>query len=275
MQNKMTTRKVKIGKKEAQELLENNTDNRTLRVGYVSQLAKAMQNGDFVDEFASLIIVDIDGVLRNGQHTLSAIVKSDTVHWLNLVENAPADSYKFIDQNLARAFSDGAGLYTPNATYQASVARMLMREEQGSAHPNTMGEHYARFSQAEILDYIENNPEINITYQRARRIGRQLGVSPSTVGFCEVMFWRYDEDKAEAFMDALDTGANLKQGDAVLALRQRLLSSKDDKNKATRNKTKLAYIIKAFNYFVAGRELRCLKWNEKSEGMPKVGAIVR
>jgi hypothetical protein len=86
---------------------------------------------------------------------------------------------------------------------------------------------------------------------------------------------RYDEDKAEAFMDALDTGANLKQGDAVLALRQRLLSSKDDKNKATRNKPKLAYIIKAFNYFVAGRELRCLKWNEKSEGMPKVGAIVR
>jgi hypothetical protein len=60
----------------ASSLLETNSNNRNLSKGTVEAYANDMLAGNWDESVGDAISIDTDGVLRNGQHRLSAIVLS-------------------------------------------------------------------------------------------------------------------------------------------------------------------------------------------------------
>lgn len=64
-----------IGVKEAADYLQYNTNNRPIRQSHVDHLADEMLSGRWKFNGES-IIFDDQGVLRNGQHRLTAILKA-------------------------------------------------------------------------------------------------------------------------------------------------------------------------------------------------------
>jgi hypothetical protein len=86
---------------------------------------------------------------------------------------------------------------------------------------------------------------------------------------------RYAQEmKADEFFTTFQSGLNLKAGDPILMLRNRLISSARDKvNKITRE-AMYAYTVYAWNAFVEGKQLRGFSY-KPAEPLPEILGLGR
>tara|TARA_R110001592_G_scaffold332928_1_gene616567 strand:- start:94 stop:1026 length:933 start_codon:yes stop_codon:yes gene_type:complete len=94
----------------ANTLLKNhNTNNyRKVKEQRVELYASTIKRGEWLPE-ASTIVIDVNGVLTNGQHRLLAILKSGTAIDMIIVRNADPRSRYVIDDHMPRSMSDHVG----------------------------------------------------------------------------------------------------------------------------------------------------------------------
>jgi hypothetical protein len=108
--------------------------------------------------------------------------------------------------------------------------------------------------------------EVGVEWVNPTLAAEWLG-SPSTLAFCRFVCDRDNADRVDGFFDPLVSGAKLDTGDPALALRNRLLN-------ARMNRQKLGYEIvgltlKAWEQYLGSQEVRSLRWST-SEGWPPV-----
>lgn len=110
--------------------LESNGDNRRLSKPTIAAYASDMLSGNWDENVADAIAFDADGILRNGQHRLHAIVESGvTIHsWV--CRNVSSDG--IYDNNRKRSNSDQITIMCPNlesvykTTRYISIARTII-----------------------------------------------------------------------------------------------------------------------------------------------------
>lgn len=243
-------------------LLERNPANRKIKPAKVQNYAHDMKNGAWKFNGEPIIVAN-DGLLNDGQHRLAAIVDSQLPQKMLMVFGVERDTRDTLDQGVARTAGDylsmgGHG----NTTRLAATARAVWQwRTYGFVHSMT------RFAptRSELLQTVVENPGIERSLNFVLRPNVNLLGSASAVGFCHFAFSTINKAQADYFMDALIDGANLKAGDPILAVRNRLITDRSILKMAA----KVELLFRAWNahrlgqtrvlYRVSGGELPLLE----------------
>ena len=118
----------------AKEFLENRgfENNRPIRNGKVGLLATKIKTGRYKDNGMPSISVAKDGKMRNGHHTLNAIIRANCSVRLRVAWNIPNDTYETFDTGSVRSAADIlAGSGHTNVHALAALLRPVIRWERG------------------------------------------------------------------------------------------------------------------------------------------------
>jgi hypothetical protein len=257
---------------DAQKFLDEKGPNRPLTESKAVSTAEEIKSGCFAENGES-IIFDENGRLLDGQHRMRAIVLANKPIVSLCVFGIPRRHFVTIDGGRKRTAADAlATKEYKNAVISASVARQLFiyKNVSGSIAP---GSAIPKISNKDILDTMKKNPDIEdaVSFVLSLPALRKI-ISPSTTAFCYLMASRQNATKAEEFFSKLASGEQLKTGSPILTLRNRLVGLVGEKHKITTVEL-VAITIKAWNAFIAGRQMKLARWygKTKNESFPRFG----
>jgi hypothetical protein len=250
----------------AAQLLELNTANRPISTPQVKKLAKAMAKKDW-RLTGQTIVVSKGDVLMNGQHTCKAVIDSGETIYVAVAYGVDDAAFDAMDDTKKRSAGDVlAVMGEGNAHVLGSIlAHLQQYEERGS---NGLGYAPIR-SNTDTSQYLAK-------YSSVRRFAKRrlLGDIPSrdgVVGACLYLFHQANESKAEDFWSLIRDGG-CKRGHPIFALASRLSRDFRD-SKTITDREYFAIVIKAWNYFLSGRETAALTWRQggdSPEPFPKI-----
>ena len=141
----------------ANSLLETNTENRKISKGTVEAYANDMLAGNWDETVGVAISIDESGILRDGQHRLSAIVESGVAIHMWVCRNVSSDG--IYDNNRKRSNADQIMILRSDfdnvykSTRYISVARALIVQEKNPL----IGRRTV--TPKEIIDFTEEHKE--------------------------------------------------------------------------------------------------------------------
>lgn len=130
METKMTMNYELITPERAETLLETNTENRKISPGTIQAYVSDMLSGNWDETVGDAISIDEEGILRNGQHRLTAIVQSGVSLHMWVCRNVSKDG--IYDNNRKRSNSDQISIICSDlesvykSTRYISIARALI-----------------------------------------------------------------------------------------------------------------------------------------------------
>jgi hypothetical protein len=129
---KIETKLIKITPDIAKKYLERNTENRKLRPSWVTTLAQAIKNNEFITTHQS-IAFSKSGRLLDGQHRLHAIVLANKPVDMFVTANLDEDAFHAIDCGIKRNIGDLTGLQPKTAELCRLFAYLIFRTGKGKA----------------------------------------------------------------------------------------------------------------------------------------------
>lgn len=138
-------------------LAQNNGKNRSLSNGTVQSYANDMRSGNWESEVGSAISFDSDGILRDGQHRLAAIIQAGVGIWMWVCWNVSSNG--IYDNNRRRTESDQVSIIKPDfesfyrSTRWIAIAKVMIRQI------NSPDKNTRRVSPKEIIDFTEKHKE--------------------------------------------------------------------------------------------------------------------
>ncbi len=246
----------------ADRWLDVNVGNRNLRKEVVDKLARDLKNGRFLEN-GDAVRFAANGDLIDGQHRLHAMVESQTPAWLLVVSGLPATARDTVDDGAKRTMADRFTFHgEPLPATLAATVRKAILWEQGHR------QHSGRFqpSALESFQFLSDNPDLRDAARAADHYRRAKLLPTSTIGLTWWLLNRIDTDKCGEFFDRLGDGAMLPKGHPVLTLRNRLADINSRPGR-TPERHVTALVIKAWNYFRAGKTLTALRFAE-NENFP-------
>jgi hypothetical protein len=240
----------------AESCLLRNAGNRKVRLPHVKRLSKIMLNGGW--KLAQPLLWD--GSLEEGQHRLWAVYLSGaTIDTTLMVVPKQEQLFAVIDTGKGRSASDA--LYTAGSNGQsvavAQAVSLLWRYDIGGLGISKQPKVRA-MENIEVLNYAKERPEITSTahliagsHPRAATVIGHKGVA---VAFGYMLVKIFDEDALNEFYAPLGSGANLRELDPILALRDRLTRVGEDDEKMDAPH-RLALMIRAFDLHRKGLQV--------------------
>jgi hypothetical protein len=251
----------------AQITLDGGAKNRRRRE-FRSQRIAADVTAGFWRENGESLIFDEKGKLMDGQTRLRACVIADKPIVAYCVFGVPYKFFPSLDQCAPRSGSDLSGLLGfahENCVSAVAKLGILYAEKKIT----TTGKSQ-QIGNDRLRIYLDRNHDRLITAVSAaqtRRKGIVKLLPISLAAFVHYMVAKNHPDKVEEFLDKLSSGENLRKGDALLLLRERMKDLAGQKHILLRS-DKLALLIKAWNSFLAGTTVKVLKWNGDVEQFP-------
>lgn len=246
----------------AEQWLSLNTANRKLSDKIVAKYAALMKDGQWHYD-GSPIRFDVKGELIDGQHRLWAIIESGTTQEFLVLTGLRTEAFATIDTGKARNFADILSIAHPELgqfTSHASVTKLIYQWERGARGSQLLANRSEVISPEVLLEYLEANQEAIIEANLVgRRISQRVPIVTGSVG--ALTYWvlsDIDEDDCEDFLDKLISGAGLAEGNPILALRNFFYRSASVKNQRVPADVQIAVIIKAWNAYRQGREVRVM-----------------
>jgi len=243
----------------AAKLLEQNTVNRLLSPARVNALADAIDRDGWLAD-ANPIKIGEDGTIIDGQHRLYAIVKAGKAITCLLASDVPIIARMSVDTGRPRSFADYLRMNgIVSATDVAAVARFLHWYRHGTnkvMHMDTV--QLWEFYQANTDLITDSVGRGKSTYRHVRSIQR------SVMAVAWAIFSEIDRDEAEIFWSQLRGEATPSSAANALCTfgTFRQLSAGHYEQRYS-----LAIVIKAWNAFRRGAEVKNLVWkagaNEK------------
>lgn len=264
--------KVKITPHIATQILEMNIGNRRVDDYLVKNYAQQMRKGDW--EFTgNPIMISRTGKLLNTQHTLYAIVASQTTQVINIQTGLLDKIFDVLDTGKNRTPADVLSIkgYANPGTLQAAV-KLIKSYYAGKMERNSKGlGRHERMTNHEVLKWLEGETNELITecvsegqslYSKCR-----IFSSPTYAAFLYI-FSKKSREEAREFFTKLATGESLAKGSPIYALRNRITNLKLS-NKFMAPEEKYALIIKAWNFCRDKKTIDRILWTEE-EDFPKV-----
>lgn len=131
----------------------------------------------------------------------------------------------------------------------------------------------AKVSNRDVLDfYYKHESKIDSFVNLGSKLYDLSGRILSASEFAAYMFLFHEKHSEEAgkFLEKLALGANLSRKSSIFHLRAKLTQSKYDKQKRLNARVKKALVIKAWNYYRIGKEIKILKFDPSRQDFPKI-----
>lgn len=264
----------------AAALLEHNTRNRHISRPRVSALAQKITDGQFKLTGQAHVIVGSDGVLLNGQHTLSAIVEAGIAIPTVVSRGIDPLAFDAIDTGLKRTAGQVLAMdgRQDTATLAASIRNSLIVEQMtrvdgGWSLPNNARinneDVFAEFNRDQVgWSWAANVAQV---YSGAARKSGLL-LMPSPIG--TFAFWAQEAgapmEDVENFIELVISDEGHRDGLPQTTLRRRLASLTRRRNAMNLRLDVIAGWGKAWNAHVDGRSLDQIRtWSRRSTTFPK------
>lgn len=245
----------------AKRWLQANKSNRNLRRPIVDRYARDMLAGNW-ELTGEAIKFAIDGGLLDGQHRLSAIVKSRVTVPMHVARGIDRAAQRVMDSGAARTAADAFGIAkVPNATTVAAAARLGLSFDAGHSDLST-----GSWSHAEIHEWVEANHDVHRAADIARVVARKTDITPAVVAFAYMHHARIDLEAAAQFWVAAADKVGLAAGDPVIAMTNRFAEARRNREQLTRNAA-LSIIHRAWNARRQGKSLRHIRLNSPAGGL--------
>lgn len=255
-----------ITKSIAEEMLKRNPNNRKINERHVSFLVKQMINGSWQFD-GQPIRFDTFGRLLDGQHRLTAIVESNKSFDFLVVSGIDESAFKVMDTGKNRSAGDSlSAMDVQYHTDVAAVAKNIIMFE--SERFSLRG---FRVTNTEIIKWYEENDNVVDFVKRAHPLYLSYSrvLSRSMIATFLIILGKKDPVASELFISKLCTGLDLETTSPIFLLRKKLIE--DRLSKASLPLTdKIALIIKAWNFYRLGREIKLLRWDKNTEDFPTI-----
>lgn len=229
-------------------LAAHNSANRPLNRVHVAALAASMSDGSWVEN-GDTISFSADGTLIDGQHRLSAVVKSGVAIPAIIVRGVPQSSFATKDIGRRRSAADALNIGgVKNASATAAAVSLLewYASGQPTARSNRGIEPFHVVEKMSAYPGLDDSVRVGCTMSELCRT--------SVAAAAHYLFAKVDRAKADKFMDGVRTGAELSLRDPQLTLRARILKIKGT-GLMPRATELLGLFIKAWNAYVAGQKI--------------------
>jgi hypothetical protein len=237
----------------AGELLRRNPDNRPIRFAKLDQMISDIMKDRWTFN-GEPIIISREGLVNDGQHRLSAVIEAKKPITTLVVFGVDRNTRITVDQGAARGARDYIGMEgVENATIIAGAGRLI------AAYLKTNGQHFgdaSRVSNADVMTLVHGDEQLVKSAALAHSLykySRQL-VAPSIVAFCHYLLADIHQKDADAFIQAVCMGENIKRGDPAYAVRERFLAE----GRISRN-DKIEIILRGWNSYRQSKPLKLAK----------------
>jgi len=241
----------------AEKWLGQNHGNRNLRSRKVTNYARDMRNGAWMTTGDS-IKFDWNGRLIDGQHRLEAVIESGCSIRVLVVKGLEPSVQGVLDVNVKRSPSDAlkfAG-QSYNTTISASVARIANARSMGFLRTATSS-NIPEMTNAEIVAWVEANPEIQNAAALATRTSKTIGATPSALAYCIWVLETIDPVAAVEFFTSTAEFRTNGAKDPRSALLRSFNRLKEQRVALTAA-LQISYIFRAWNAWREGRSLEKL-----------------
>ncbi|KAA8825373.1 hypothetical protein [Bifidobacterium myosotis] len=253
-------------------LKHRNTRNRPFREEHIRRYMEDMKAGRWVEN-GDAIRFDADGTLLDGQNRLEACRRAGVGFDTCLVLGLPPEAQATMDQGARRSGADVlrlGGVDFENPTLLASVAAADIRRERDGLAAAFRRNGRGKPSAGELLEHVRATPRLGEAARRGAAVAARTAglLSPTAAAVVWLALDDVDPEAAGRFMESLATGADLRDGDAILTLRAALARLSRDKRPQLE---RAAYTFKAWNRWRRGGRCLRLGWapdGEKREPFP-------
>ena len=193
-----------------------------------------------------------DGKLLDGQHRLSAIVKSGLTITMHVVSDLDENAQMVMDSGIKRNSSDGLTMQGfKNASTFIAVARVAIGFERGE---KSLGK--SAISNSEIYEWLEANPSVQEAVEIAVRYRRRVFCPPSVIAFASYLIWKKTQNwfEIDEFWCAAADRVGLKHGDPIIAMANRFVQDRARRQAIPRS-AQLSAIIRVWNCRRTGKPL--------------------
>jgi len=236
----------------AKAMLNNNPDNRLIRVGNLKKLEDDIRAGRWTFN-GEPILISNEGMVNDGQHRCTAVIETNIPIETMIVFGLERASRITVDQGGAKAACDYLSMEgVPNSTNVAAIGRLLIAYEQSDGK-NFSGSSY--ISSGEIVARYYKDPALGRSALFAASLhvhSKKLG-PPSVFGFCHCLFSRIDPASADTFLRQVGVGENIKKSDPAFAVREGLFRERLARDE------KAHIIMRGWNAFRRKRSLTLTK----------------
>lgn len=246
----------------AEEMLKKNTRNRPLNTYHVKRLAREMEmgrwkvNGDAI-RFNGDTMID-------GQHRCAAGVMSGCSFESLVVEGLSSDVFSTIDAGKNRSGGDTLALLgAVNANTLAASLKFVERIVTGNVGANGR----TAYTNSEVQELFAKYPNMGLSVSLVKNRGKAICPASILAGL-HYLFAMRDRAAADQFVEDVQSGLGLAEGDGVYLLRERLLQNSFMKQKL-RAEFIAALAIKAWNARRSGKKVSVLKFLD-SESFPMI-----
>lgn len=254
----------------AAQWLEFNTNNRTLNRDTVEKFASDVAAGRWSLN-GETIKFDREGRLIDGQHRLSAIVAANTSARMMVVTGLEPESQMTVDIGRIRSTGQQLSLMgIPKGNELTAAAVVLYRL---TRHPEKVWAVSNMPSKPEQMEFIKRNLEV---LQSCCSLADRAYTPTSMrkAPYAAVAALAHLSGRGVEFIhfhDGFTSGANLSEGDPRLELRNRALRYKRHRTSTWDQQVMTAFVIKAFNAYLEGREVKLLRFYRDELPMPQIG----
>ena len=262
-----------VSPKTAAEWLKQNLNNRKINDHRVAALVRQLV-ADRFNLSPDAIAFDSSNRLCNGQHRLTAIVRSGVAAPLIVLREAPTNTFLVTDIGMKKSGAhalhtlgyDGCTNLSAIARYVTSVVAC------GSMIAGLLVSEAV--TPEEIVETVKAFPDLPRHHTDAGRLTSGHDKLACTRTSAALALWYAAEKSPEAhdellqFLERAASGVGLDDGSAELALRRRLANLKHNKGKgAEMTREQVALIVKAFNR--RNHKMTVLHWKE-TEAFPVI-----
>lgn len=248
MNNEVNVQKRTITPEIANKLLSQNNGNRKLSDRNVNFLYSQMIDGKW-KLTADTIKIGTNGRLMDGQHRLQALVKYGKPIDMFVAEGLHDNVMPVLDTGKNRTAGDVLSMNGFKSSNNiAGAVRSIILFQQGVYASDKAGK-IAKATNADILRFTEENPEIHEVLQYVNGVYRQFRFM--TQSNLAMLYWVLSKKNAtqcDIFFEKYASGIELGVTSPIRHLRERLLKNSVNKSKLS-TRDKVALFIYAWNAF--------------------------
>ena len=224
----------------AEQILSTRKKNRAISMATVKLYTKFMREGHWVLNGQPIIFAD--NLLIDGQHRLSACVRTGIPLEVLVVELGDSSAFKTLDQGKRRNGADVLGIagYTNTSVIFTAIGILEKIKRTGTLGYNQLGDSARVVIGNHEIEAIANQyPDLDISATFAKTFYKSLKVKPGPITALHYILRQtesevvsFDDDKnSDVFMQILCTGLGLEKGNPILYFRNSLIKQMSEQAK--------------------------------------------
>lgn len=252
----------------ARGFLEQNINNRPIKMPVVLRYMQDMQEGRWKEDTAEMIKISVSNKILDGQHRLMAVVKANTAINFHIATGLQDEIFTVLDTGSTRSASDVFNINKIKGSNQLpSVIQLYETLKSGRLDAKNTQKNTRKTNDELLSLYLERTIFYDETTKMTSRLYESFSkiLAPQFIGGLYTFFYDINAENAKDFITQLCTGSEITNS-VILLLRNKLIADRLSVKKMTPS-MKVSLIIKTWNFYRKNQEVIILKYDPEREGV--------